>query len=260
VKRYHFTAEQFTQHFSQTDIGASYSIWIPWDAVGGDQMRISLVPSFRTAAGKVVQGDQALVGLPGRRPAGADQIAGRPDRASELLAQRDATKSGLTTTTIPVRREFAHLPRAAGAAGATAIAGAAPRAHGPLASPVASVNEPQWGWDAPSQEGCHFEPDEVREVTGFETGGVAPFPLPGVHDVLIERTDPTVTRHQLDTGNTAMAGRDPLEYMARFGSRYWLFHIKDVPRFGATSDTKRFELTDARPVGDGITILAYRRA
>jgi prolyl-tRNA editing enzyme YbaK/EbsC (Cys-tRNA(Pro) deacylase) len=31
-------------------------------------------------------------------------------------------------------------------------------------------------------------PDEVREVTGFEAGGVAPFPLPGVHDVLIERT------------------------------------------------------------------------
>ena len=30
--------------------------------------------------------------------------------------------------------------------------------------------------------------DEVRLVTGFEAGGVAPFPLPGVHDVLIERT------------------------------------------------------------------------
>ncbi len=30
--------------------------------------------------------------------------------------------------------------------------------------------------------------------------------------------------------------------------------------FGATSDKKRFELADARPVGDGITILTYRRA
>jgi sugar phosphate isomerase/epimerase len=43
---------------------------------------------------------------------------------------------------------------------------------------------------------------------------------------------------QLDTGNTAMAGRDPLEYMERFGSRYWSFHIKDVPRLGATEDTE----------------------
>ncbi len=30
--------------------------------------------------------------------------------------------------------------------------------------------------------------DQVRLTTGFEAGAVAPFPLPGVHDVLIERT------------------------------------------------------------------------
>jgi sugar phosphate isomerase/epimerase len=57
------------------------------------------------------------------------------------------------------------------------------------------------------------------------------------YDVLMERTDPLV-RHQLDTGNLAMAGRDPLDYMKRFGPRYWSFHIKDVPRLGATSDTE----------------------
>lgn len=65
-------------------------------------------------------------------------------------------------------------------------------------------------------------------------------PIDGVvpYDILIERTDPAVVRHQLDTGNLAMADRDPLEYMKRFGSRYWSFHIKDVPRLGATSDTE----------------------
>ena len=31
-------------------------------------------------------------------------------------------------------------------------------------------------------------PEDVARVTGFEPGGVAPFPLPGVDDVLIERT------------------------------------------------------------------------
>jgi Cys-tRNA(Pro) deacylase len=31
-------------------------------------------------------------------------------------------------------------------------------------------------------------PADVERVTGFEAGGVAPFPLPGVHVVLIERT------------------------------------------------------------------------
>ena len=63
-------------------------------------------------------------------------------------------------------------------------------------------------------------------------GGVVPY------DVLIERTDPTIVRHQLDTGNAAMAGRDPLDYMKRFGSRYWSFHIKDVAQLSATSDTE----------------------
>jgi sugar phosphate isomerase/epimerase len=58
------------------------------------------------------------------------------------------------------------------------------------------------------------------------------------YDVLAERMDPTVVRLQLDTGNLAMARRDPMEYMKRFGERYWLFHIKDVPRLGAESDTE----------------------
>lgn len=61
--------------------------------------------------------------------------------------------------------------------------------------------------------------------------GVVPY------DLLVERTDPAVVRLQLDTGNLAMAGRDPLDYLARFGPRYWSFHVKDVPRLGAPEDT-----------------------
>jgi sugar phosphate isomerase/epimerase len=62
--------------------------------------------------------------------------------------------------------------------------------------------------------------------------GMAPY------DVLAERVDPSVVRLQLDTGNLAMAGRDPLDYLKRFGSRYWSFHIKDVPRLGPTDDAE----------------------
>jgi sugar phosphate isomerase/epimerase len=65
-------------------------------------------------------------------------------------------------------------------------------------------------------------------------------PIDGVvpYDLLVERTDAAVVRHQLDTGNAAMAGRDPLEYIRKYGARYWLFHIKDVPQLGAKSDTE----------------------
>jgi sugar phosphate isomerase/epimerase len=69
-------------------------------------------------------------------------------------------------------------------------------------------------------------------------GDLAPIDGRVPYDLLVERTDPAVVRHQLDTGNTAMAGRDPLDYVARYGSRYWLFHIKDVPQLGATHDTE----------------------
>jgi sugar phosphate isomerase/epimerase len=62
--------------------------------------------------------------------------------------------------------------------------------------------------------------------------GAAPY------DVLVERLDPSVVRLQLDTGNLAMAGRDPLEYMRRFGPRYWSFHVKDVPSLGARADVE----------------------
>ena len=58
------------------------------------------------------------------------------------------------------------------------------------------------------------------------------------YDLLVERTDPALVRLQLDTGNTAMGGYDPLDYMRRFGARYWSFHIKDVPRLRATNDAE----------------------
>jgi sugar phosphate isomerase/epimerase len=64
------------------------------------------------------------------------------------------------------------------------------------------------------------------------TGGVV------LYDVLLDGTDPSVVRMQLDTGNTAMGGYDPQDYMRRFGSRYWSFHIKDVPKLRAEHDTE----------------------
>ena len=65
-------------------------------------------------------------------------------------------------------------------------------------------------------------------------------PIDGVvpYDVLMDGTDAAVVRMQLDTGNLAMAGLDPHEYMRRYGPRYWSFHIKDVARLGATHDTE----------------------
>ena len=75
--------------------------------------------------------------------------------------------------------------------------------------------------------GFHDEPPDFKPIDGQ---------VP--YDVLVERIDPARVRLQLDTGNAAMGGADPLTYMERFHDRYWLFHIKDSPRVGSETDTE----------------------
>ncbi len=66
-KKFVFTPDQFTRHYGETDLGASYSVWIPWDTVGGMETPISLVPVFTSSTGDVVIGQQTLNILPGRK-------------------------------------------------------------------------------------------------------------------------------------------------------------------------------------------------
>jgi hypothetical protein len=63
--RYAFTPEQFTSHYSPTDLGAAYSVWIPWDEVGRPQVEISLVPVFTATSGQLVIGESSRNLLPG---------------------------------------------------------------------------------------------------------------------------------------------------------------------------------------------------
>jgi sugar phosphate isomerase/epimerase len=63
----------------------------------------------------------------------------------------------------------------------------------------------------------HNEPDHLTPIDG-----TVPY------DVFVARTDPSVVRHQLDVGNLALGGGDPLAYLQRYRDRYWSFHLKDV--------------------------------
>jgi sugar phosphate isomerase/epimerase len=68
----------------------------------------------------------------------------------------------------------------------------------------------------------HSEPDHMKPIDG-----VVPY------DVFVERTDPSVVRHQLDIGNMALGGADPMKYLEKYLDRYWSFHVKDVVAGGA---------------------------
>ncbi|HZN32338.1 MAG TPA: hypothetical protein VFB80_00915 [Pirellulaceae bacterium] len=64
-RKFAFTPEQFTAHFSPTDLGASYSVWLPWDEVGNEQVEVSLVPIFTAASGQLIVGQSHGLLLPG---------------------------------------------------------------------------------------------------------------------------------------------------------------------------------------------------
>jgi sugar phosphate isomerase/epimerase len=92
--------------------------------------------------------------------------------------------------------------------------------------------------DRLNEAGRKALPSGIR--IGFHDEAVDFKPIDGAipYDLLVERTEPALVRLQLDTGNLALAGSDPLAYLKKYNSRYWLFHIKDVPSIPAEHDTE----------------------
>ena len=63
----------------------------------------------------------------------------------------------------------------------------------------------------------HNEPHHVKPIDG-----TVPY------DLFVRLVDPALVRLQLDVGNMAMGGGDPMRYLRTYGDRYWSFHLKDV--------------------------------
>ena len=118
-KRFAFKPEKLTSHFTPGNLGASYSIWLPWDPVGGPQAEISLVPVFTAVSGQVVMGQSSKNLLAGREPVTQGTLIPLPRQArsevqqvsyqqTEVDSQRfsrtpsPAAEERLQTTSIPL--------------------------------------------------------------------------------------------------------------------------------------------------------------
>jgi hypothetical protein len=66
TRRYVFPSEQMKLHMSKSDVGASYSFWLPWDEVGGAKTEVSLICRFEPIGGSIVTGEQTRHLLPGK--------------------------------------------------------------------------------------------------------------------------------------------------------------------------------------------------
>lgn len=64
-RKYVFTRQQFASHYSKSDLGHSYSIWIPWDEANGSLKEVSLMARFVSVEGEAIVGEQVKLTLPG---------------------------------------------------------------------------------------------------------------------------------------------------------------------------------------------------
>jgi len=108
-KRFGFSAEQFATHFKEGELGASYSVWVPWDHDLEKKQAVTLIPVFITNGGRKVHGQPTKLELAGRddgllRRPGQDAI--RPGQATSSGVQQiqhtTPVNSGLSTTAIPL--------------------------------------------------------------------------------------------------------------------------------------------------------------
>lgn len=122
TKRYVFPPQQFAKHESTSEVGVSYSVWLPWDSAGGQQSEVSLIARFEPSqGGGLVVSDQARQRLPGK-PRMETMLADQPSPSrveqtsfntsvqvrdiKPAAAQQDAAKPRMTTTTISLPGRF----------------------------------------------------------------------------------------------------------------------------------------------------------
>lgn len=64
-QKFVFSAEQIAKQYAPSEMGACYGIWVPWD-VDGYREEITLIATFKSKKGSVVQGSPTRLLLPGK--------------------------------------------------------------------------------------------------------------------------------------------------------------------------------------------------
>ncbi|MGD0784045.1 MAG: hypothetical protein ABSA30_14450, partial [Candidatus Aminicenantales bacterium] len=77
-KKFLFPVEKLSKHYSKSELGHSYSFWLPWDEVGGPERKICLIARFQPKNGSLVISKPSHQVLPGE----PSKTAGQEKRAS----------------------------------------------------------------------------------------------------------------------------------------------------------------------------------
>ena len=113
LKKFVFPAEHLARYHSRSKLGHSYSLWLPWDEIGGPPLNVSLVARFESKDGQVVISEPARKLLPGlsasprptARESSAESRPGQTDRLTGETADEPADDA--QSFTIPLTPGFA---------------------------------------------------------------------------------------------------------------------------------------------------------
>lgn len=91
-RKFVYPQEKFQTHYSENKLGASYSVWAPWEPVGGYRKAITLIPMFRTTDGDLIKCTQTIAVLPGKVHPDTEVADQLNDRPYEVLEPRSAIR------------------------------------------------------------------------------------------------------------------------------------------------------------------------
>ncbi|MAT14036.1 MAG: hypothetical protein CMJ46_02055 [Planctomyces sp.] len=105
-RKFIFKAEDLEKHYSKAALGHSYSFWIPWDEVGGEPRKISLLVRFEDESGATVVSDptmQTLPGIPKGYMANRSKKSNKPEDEEEIAITTAAYEEPQKARPIPER-------------------------------------------------------------------------------------------------------------------------------------------------------------
>lgn len=93
TRRYVFPPDQFARHQSESTLGPSYSVWLPWDEVGGPLKNVSLIARFEPRGGPLIVGDQTSHLLPGQQLAEEKSLPASSSEPVQLTTFQESAAS-----------------------------------------------------------------------------------------------------------------------------------------------------------------------
>ena len=86
-KKYVFPAKVLEKLYSKSQMGHSYSVWLPWDSVGGPQHEITLTARFASEKGIMVASEPSKQLLPGDGQMPTPSLATSSNSTSNFVQQ-----------------------------------------------------------------------------------------------------------------------------------------------------------------------------